>query len=242
MTLSSSQYTAMFERDGYILVPHVFSREQVAEFKQEIKRVLDAARQEAIDAGRPAHRVGHHGVFVGLAARSPLFREAIADERLANLLEAVIGPNVEFLSDKVVFKNHDEDFGTPWHQDWSYWYGSHKVSVWIPLDDVTPENGCLRLVPGSHRAAINHNGKVEDDHGFNHRIDADQIPADTVVTAPLEAGGALIFHDLTLHASHDNTSGKERWVWIPTYRDARAEDPDYEWATAARIVRGSKTD
>src|SRR5690606_9748522 len=138
--------------------------------------------------------------------------------------------NVEFLSDKAVFKNHEEDFGTPWHQDWSYWYGSHTVSVWVPLDDVTPENGCLRLVPGSHRMVVTHDGAADDDHGFNHRIDAAQIPAEAVVTAPLEAGGAIIFHDLTLHASHDNTSGKDRWVWIPTYRDASAEDPDYEWA------------
>lgn len=242
MTLSAAQYAEMFDRDGYIMVPHVFSKDQVAAFKQEIVRVLDDARQEAIAAGRAAHRVGHHGVYVGLAARSPFFREAVASKALVDILEMVIGPNVEFLSDKVVFKNHEEDFGTPWHQDWSYWYGSHKVSVWIPLDDVTPENGCLRLVPGSHRAAVVHDEAVEDDHGFGHRVDASQIPDDAVVTAPLEAGGALIFHDLTLHASHDNVSGKDRWVWIPTYRDARAKDPDYEWAIAAQVVRGTKTE
>ena len=60
------------------------------------------------------------------------------------------------------------------------------------------------------------------------------------VTAEIEAGGAVFFHDLTLHSSHPNRSGEERWVWIPTYRDANAEDNDYPWAVACEGPTWSK--
>jgi phytanoyl-CoA hydroxylase len=240
MTLSSVDLAEQFSRDGYLIVPNLFTRDEAQQLKTEIQQILEGVRQEARAAGKDPNRAVRHGVFVGLAARSDLFKQAVQDPRLVEVLKAAIGPNVEFLSDKVVFKSHDEDFGTPWHQDWSYWYGSHKLSVWVALDDATEENGCLMLVPGSHRDARLHDGDSSDDKGFAHRIDTDAIDPETVVSAPIEAGGAIVFHDLTLHASHQNRSGRDRWVWIPTYRDAQAEDPEYSWAVAATVVAGTR--
>ena len=46
------------------------------------------------------------------------------------------------------------------------------------------------------------------------------------------------FHDLTMHASHPNTERRERWTWVPTYRDAQADDPEYSFAVANVVVRG----
>jgi ectoine hydroxylase-related dioxygenase (phytanoyl-CoA dioxygenase family) len=229
-----------FQQDGYFIVPNLFSREETQALKTEIQRVLEEVRQEAITKGQDPKRVAAHGVYVGLAARSPLFRQAVRDARMADLMEAAIGPNVEFLSDKVVFKSHDKDFGTPWHQDWSYWYGTHKVSAWVPLDDATVENGCLRVLPGSYLAPVTHDGVGSEDKGFVHQLKPESVDESRAVTVELEAGGAIVFHDLTLHASHANTSGRDRWVWIPTYRDARAEDPEYSFAVATAVVRGSK--
>ena len=60
------------------------------------------------------------------------------------------------------------------------------------------------------------------------------------ITAEISAGSGVFFQDLTLHASHPNRTGVDRWVWIPTYRDAQIEDPPYSWATAATVVRGKK--
>ena len=105
---------------------------------------------------------------------------------------------------------------------------------------LTVENGCLKLFPGSHKSAIVHDGDASDGHGFGNRLRPDAIDENLAVTAELEAGGAVFFHDLTLHSSYPNRSGAERWVWIPTYRDAKAEDTDYPWAVAAKVLRGEK--
>ena len=230
MSVDFSDLQTNFEKTGFAIVPNLFTRSEVRKLKLECIDILNVVKKET------GHVAGH-GVYVGLAVRSPVFQKAVADTRLLNVLENILAPNIEFLSDKVVFKSESMTFASPWHQDWHYWHGAHKLSIWVALDDATLENGCLKLFPGSHKSAIVHDGDASDGYGFGNRLRPDAVDESLIVTAELEAGGAIFFHDLTLHASHPNTSGAERWVWIPTYRDAEVEDTDYPWAVAAKVVR-----
>lgn len=227
-----------FAETGFAIVPNLFTRPEVLRLKSECIDILAAVKAETgVDT---VDTVAGHGVYVGLAARSPVFQTAVGDTRLIDILTGILAPDIEFLSDKVVFKSAAMDFASPWHQDWSYWYGAHKVSIWVALDDATVENGCLKLFPGSHKAAVVHDGDASDGHGFGNRLRPGAVDETRAVTAELAAGGAVFFHDLTLHASHPNRSAAERWSWIPTYRDANAEDTDYPWAVAAKVLRGEK--
>ena len=238
MTTSLEKQAQSFARDGYLIVPNLYRREETEALKEEIKKILQEIRRESKGDSSATKFVDETGVHVGLAARSSMFRRAVRDARLVDIFEAIIGPNVEFLSDKVVFKDDDRHIASPWHQDWPYWQGTHKISVWVALDDATPENGCLKLMPGSHLKSIIHDGDKSDGSGFGHRVRPEIIDESAAVTAPIEAGGAVFFHDLTLHASHPNSERRERWTWIPTYRDALAEDPEYSFAVANTVVRG----
>lgn len=222
-----------FVETGFAIVPNLFTRDEAQRLKLECIDILEAVKAET------GHVPGH-GVYVGLAARSPVFQKAVGDERLLDILAELLAPDIEFLSDKVVFKSESMTFASPWHQDWHYWHGAHKHSIWVALDDATVENGCLKLFPGSHKSAIVHDSDASDGHGFGNRLRPDAVDESLAVTAEIEAGGAVFFHDLTLHASHPNRSGEERWVWIPTYRNAKAEDNDYPWAVAAKVLRGEK--
>ncbi|MBM3216775.1 phytanoyl-CoA dioxygenase family protein [Candidatus Poribacteria bacterium] len=238
--VASSELAKAFAEEGYVIVPNLLTRAETIEIKRETRLIVDRVREDvALSGGDPVAAL-RTGVVVGLAARSEFFKRAVADPRIVDILEAIQGPNVEFLSDKVVYKQEGTEFGSPWHQDWPYWRGTNKISVWIPLDDATPENGTLKVLPRSHIEFVTHDGDSSDGYGFGHRLRPDAIDESQAVTAELEAGGAVFFHDLTLHASHPNQSGADRWVWIPTYRDAQAEDPAYPWAVAAAVVRGSR--
>jgi ectoine hydroxylase-related dioxygenase (phytanoyl-CoA dioxygenase family) len=97
----------------------------------------------------------------------------------------------------------------------------------------------MKFMPGSHRSAAVHDGDASDGLGFVHRLDPKAVDESKAVTAAMEAGSAAFFHDQTLHASYPNSAGKDRWVWIPTYRSTHNDDPHYEWAVAARVVRGT---
>ena len=238
MNAAISEIAQSFARDGFVVVPKLFRRDEVKLFKEGIQEILKEVRQESEGEDGPRKMVDETGVYVGLAARSEMFRQAVRDSRLVDILEAILGPNVEFLSDKVVYKDEETHIASPWHQDWPYWEGTHKISVWVALDDATPANGCLKLLPGSHLGSVIHDGDMSDGSGFGHRIRPETIDEGMAVTAPVEAGGAVFFHDLTMHASHPNTERIERWTWVPTYRDAQAEDPPYSFAVANYVVRG----
>jgi ectoine hydroxylase-related dioxygenase (phytanoyl-CoA dioxygenase family) len=130
-----------------------------------------------------------------------------------------------------VFKNAKTNFNSPWHQDWFYWQGSNKLSVWIALDNATPENGCLRLAPGTHHKVFEM-ALVDDGNGFNRRITDESLQGLPIETVPVQRGDAVIFHDLALHGSCPNVNGQERWSAISTYRDAGQTDDSTVWNTA----------
>jgi ectoine hydroxylase-related dioxygenase (phytanoyl-CoA dioxygenase family) len=224
---------AAYARDGFVVVEDIFTRDDVARIKAECRRVLD----EAI-AADPKNGVAQHGVLVGITARSALMKAVNADPRIVEPLRAIMGPDIEFLSDKLVYKSSDMGFGSPWHQDWHYWHGQNKVSVWIALDDATPENGCLKMLPGTHHRAVTMTGKSGDGKGFDFRMDPKDIDESKVAVIRAKAGTAVIFHDLALHASFPNTSGADRWALISTYRSAAAPDFAYGWASARFMVAG----
>lgn len=235
--MNPSAFADNFQRDGFAVIPRLFNRDDTDRLKTECKRIVQQVAAEAEAQGREPKTLFPAGVCVGLAQRSKLFHQAVADPRLLDALEALLGADIRFLSDKVCFKNEDTTFDSPWHQDWSYWGNDHKISIWIALDDATIENGCLKLLPGSHKLHLTHDGDASDGHGFGHRLDPKSVDETEAVTAEIEAGGAVFFHDLTLHASHPNAAKQDRWVWIPTYHNANGDEPLQRWG-AARVVRG----
>ena len=235
--LTATDFKTTFERDGYVIVEDLFTREEMVQAKEETRNVLARVRAKA----PPGRAPKDSGVFVGLTLNSAYFKGLNADPRLVDVLEQIVGPNLEFWSDKIVYKSAGVDFGSPWHQDWTYWKGAAKFSVWIALDDATPENGCLKFIPGSHKKHFHHGGSDTEGIGFGNRLRPEDVDESQAVVTPARAGTAVFFHDLTLHSSFQNKSGKDRWALISTFRDASQDDLAYDFAKAAFMVRGVRT-
>jgi len=87
------------------------------------------------------------------------------------------------------------------------------------------------VIPGSHQSAVEKR-EIEDGKGFSFRITDEQIRGMPVETVPVKRGDAIFFHDLTLHASCPNTSSRERWCAISTYRSGAEHDTSTVWQTA----------
>ncbi len=233
---------AQFNADGYLIVDALLTADECARYAAEVDDLVAELRAEAVAAGQDPQTVLATGVFVGLSLRRECFRALSEDSRLVDPLESLWGPDIGFLSDKVVFKDSGVGFGSPWHQDYAYWLGSHKLSLWIALDEATEENGCLLLLPGSHRQEYRHD-KVQDAAtagGFGNRLDPAKLGLEReAIVAPLRPGGAVFFHDLCLHASLPNRNGAPRRALIPTYRNLAEPDEDYPSLPAARRIRGA---
>ena len=208
-----------YQRDGFVVVEQLYSDSEALEWKAILKKRL--VEEGKLD--EPS------GVRVWMPESMDSYTQSkVLDGRVVAVLQQLVGPNVEFLSVKAVFKNAKTNFNSPWHQDWFYWQGTNKISAWIALDDATPENGCLRMVPGSHHRHFTMRN-VEDGHGFNRRVTDEDLAGLPIETVPIRRGGAIFFHDLALHASCPNSSGQERWSAIATYRDASQKDDSTVW-------------
>jgi hypothetical protein len=224
---------AAYQRDGFVVVKGLYSGEEMLAWKKLMGEVLDAEKRAA---KKDEWDITDSGVRVWMSDLiHPTLREAMRDDHVVPILNQIIGPDVEFLSAKAVFKNAKTAFPSPWHQDWFYWEGANKVSIWIALDDATPANGCLKFVPGAHRKVFNKTTASEN--AFTFRITERDLEGWPVATIEVRRGDAVFFHDLAVHSSYPNTAGTDRWSLISTYRDASVLDSATVWKTAM-IVSG----
>ena len=102
----------------------------------------------------------------------------------------------------------------PWHQDKSYWPDAKAnpvITVWIPLVGATLENGCLHILPGTHRRRLlTHHRETYSGTGYT-AVDVARRRKPEVVALPLGRGGAILFNDRCIHMSTPNNSEQVRW-------------------------------
>jgi ectoine hydroxylase-related dioxygenase (phytanoyl-CoA dioxygenase family) len=141
---------------------------------------------------------------------SPAARAALAHPRVVQGLTAVIGPNVKAMQSMLFIKSEGKP-GQAWHQDEFFIPTRDRslTAVWIALDDATVENGCLWVLPGSHRPGVLYPTHEQSDPRFDCTVEAHQFPyADTdAVPVEIPAGTAVFFNGYLLHRSLEN-SGK----------------------------------
>jgi len=108
----------------------------------------------------------------------------------------------------------------PWHQDKSYWPDANSnpvITVWVPLVDSTLENGCLHVLPRTHRTKFlswhqtSTAFKADNVSATYREIDGEHVSRHQVLPIPLEAGGAILFNDRCIHMSTPNNSTTVRW-------------------------------
>ena len=99
----------------------------------------------------------------------------------------------------------------PWHQDINFWplEPPLNTSAWIAIDNVTVENSCVQIIPGSHRQSLSH-VKAEAGVAFGEMADPDAFDASRAINMELKPGEFFIFSERTLHRSSVNTSDKRR--------------------------------
>jgi hypothetical protein len=129
------------------------------------------------------------------------------------LVEAVVsiyGPDIVLWSSNFWIKEPRTGKEVPWHQDINYWPLDPPINItaWIALDEVTTENSCVRIIPGSHKNALPHlptAGKF-----LGEEVDPNFIDESRAVDMELRPGEFFLFSERLLHHSFPNTSDKRR--------------------------------
>jgi phytanoyl-CoA hydroxylase len=208
------QQASDYRGQGFVIVPDVLGPPLLDRARAEATAICRGDRG-AVNGVTPA---GAHEDDAAVLRRylcihfphkvSPRLRDVARLPAIVDVLTGVIGPNVKLVQSMLFIKSEDMP-GQAWHQDESHIPTRDRslTGVWIALDDATVENGCLWVLPGSHRRGVLY--PVEDStdprfdgtpqaRGFPHR-DEDAVPVE------LPAGAALVFDGHLLHRSLPNT-------------------------------------
>jgi phytanoyl-CoA hydroxylase len=222
-----------YERDGYVIVRQVIDESLV----EQARRHIDWLRQRYPDT-RP-EQLDHEIVGEG----DPFWIRLVSDDRLLDLAQQFIGPNIALFASHYIAKPPFEGQPVLWHQDGSYWPLNPMVVVtlWLALDESVPENGCLRIIPRTHLQQlvdIRERPDVENVLGSEMNVDPDSIRESEAVDVVLSPGDVSIHHPNVVHGSEPNDS--PRWRrgltirYIPTSTRIVTDSP---WPSAF-LLRG----
>lgn len=213
-TSLTNELQAAWEKDGFFILPEILSEKECEELKQESLSIL----QKHAKPGATVH--------LGCAAVSENFARLAEHPRVLEALGAIMPDGIEFLSDKIVYKKPGKSFATPWHIDAWYWKNTRpKISVWIPFEDTSAENGTLTVVPGSHRRTWGLRQTDGVNGEFSNELENSNTPtAEEILVCELKKGSAVVFSDLVLHGSTPSQGAKERYAIISTYH-APGDEP-----------------
>jgi chlorinating enzyme len=192
----------MYEQQGIVFPIRVLSDGEVAEFRAALEAV-------ATDSERRMDQ---------LHIRYDWAYRLASHEAVLDAVESLIGPNILIDGNLVFYKPpHDASYAS-WHQDsvYSGWHLTPSVSAWIALTASEPANGCMRVIPGSHKQGLLEHDNIEDPNLLNRRgerlrMDVDESQAVDVVLKP---GEMSLHHSNIVHGSNPNTSDRPRIGFI----------------------------
>ena len=147
----------------------------------------------------------------------PVWRLA-THPRVLDTVEAVLGPDVMLLASNFFCKYPADERGerfVAWHQDVTYWglEPPRAITAWIAIDDADVENGCMSVIPGSHRLGLLEHSKSDRAGNLlsiNQEVPDALFDERRAVSMPLWAGQASLHDGMLLHGSHPNRSSRRR--------------------------------
>lgn len=233
----SEERVAAYGRDGFVAVENVLSPAEVETALAAVEDLLHG-RVPGYDGVQPEpeQRERWPGMAPderALAVRK-LWRFVPFEPRLDvltrhpvlhGILQRLLGEECRLIQDMALLKPPFVGSEKPWHQDMAYfdWSPPEKViGVWIALDAATAENGCMHVLPGTHRE-----GPVPHVHARDCQIPDANVQTERDVIVPLAPGGALFFSALLHHGTPPNPGPSRR----------RALQYHYAGASATRISK-----
>lgn len=217
-TLTERQRTSFWSQ-GYAIFVGVVAEDVLVETRRIAERLLSTRAGRATgdlldligddasdDAVQPQLLMPVN--YAPELAASPLRTAAWAIAR------HLLGDAVEYQGEHIIAKPPRSDVETPAHQDEAFWGGdlNHQaISIWIPLQPVDEESGCMRFAPESHRLPLGEHRLHRDDPRSNC---FELIDVPPLRSAPMSAGDLSVHHCRTIHAACDNRRDVARYAYI----------------------------
>jgi len=202
----SDDEVAAYRRDGFLFPLPLLSNSEAHDLRSAIETSQERAKSVP-NMFQYTFNVPH---LVIPEVHDLVWRADILDR-----VESVMGPNLMLWSASFFIKEPQTTDFVSWQQDLRYWgldNDAHELSVWLAVTDVTPDNGAMRFVPGSHRGGlVEHRDTFAADNQLSRGQElAFDVDENEAVTVALKAGEVSLHHGSLFHASGPNTTDDRR--------------------------------
>jgi len=246
--LTDAQW-ASYQRDGYLRLGQVASDAQLALLQRRMDEIMLGTApvnydrmlmQLDSDTGKYEEAGPQTKGFKGATLNyrkiqdlefDPAFLEYMQHPVFREICARTHGEATPINCFRAMFMNKPARKGTvlPWHQDrWPMLDRDPQITIWTALDPATIANGCVQIIPGSHRSLVN----PEHGSGFVTKEQADEVVSrNTPLPIELKAGEVVLLHNWTLHHSDTNKTDVSRRAFSACYMDAATRSSNGETFT-----------
>ena len=228
----SEQQIAQYQRDGFIILRQVCTKEELEPYRKAISALVKAyaASRQALSErdtyGKAFLQIG------SLWQRDELAKKFVFAERFASIAAALSqSSRIRFYHDQALYKEHSGGF-TPWHQDQYYWPLDTRqaLTMWMPLVDASVDMGTMSFAAGSHKQGYLTQINISDasEAYFKDYLAKSGFPV--TGSGDLQAGDATFHNGWTLHRAGSNRTDRMREVMTVIYYPdgTRLLRPEYE--------------
>ena len=211
----SREIKQKFDECGYVVIRGFLNEEEVTELRREIVRYIEETLP-AVPSSDIVFEVkndpGTIKQLVRMCEYDSYFQKLISSERFQSLAELLLGNTVVGKNMQWFNKPVEVSRATPPHQDGYYFMlqPNEAITMWLALDEVGEDNGCVRYVAGSHLRGLRVHEHTTTP-GFAQAIpDYSDDDAEREVAIEAMPGDLLVHHSLTIHRADPNHSQRKR--------------------------------
>ncbi|WP_372629557.1 phytanoyl-CoA dioxygenase family protein [Cohnella sp.] len=212
--------TSNLQESGFCVVRNAVDSATLAamrEFTEDLIHFVDHQGLDPFYKYYLPHR-NENGVFLDVFQRHPEFHNWAKLPSVLDQLENVIGPDIFLYENSLLYKPKGKKNGVPWHQDFiSRAHEPIKYIVWVAIDDAKIENGCLKVIPGSHKNGLYPYHTVQGE-AHHSRINQEYVDESKAIYLEMDAGDAVIFSSHLFHSSEEVHSDKPRRAFRAAYQ------------------------
>ncbi|GLV54971.1 L-proline 4-hydroxylase [Dictyobacter sp. S3.2.2.5] len=232
----TEEQVAFYEREGYLVLPQFLTAEDLAPVRAALAEKVSWIADDLYHDGLIADKLEQRPFETRLADlfadltdkeflrygrgwrdRQPGLFHLISQPKILDAIESLIG--AEIFANPVYNVRpkvpHVAAGAVPWHQDKSYWPDANSnpvITAWVALVDANEENGCLQIMPRTHRQRVlSYHAETYSGTGYTELDEQHVAKKNQVISLPLAAGGVILFNDRCIHMSTMNNSQVVRW-------------------------------
>jgi len=202
MTGLTSQQLDHYKNKGYVSPVSALSSIEAKEIRDEI---------EKIEKNWPGALEGINRNYIHLI--SPMLNKICLNKNILDAVESVIGKDILICGTTLFIKDPKEKGFVSFHQDAKYigLEPNNWVTVWVAITDANENNGCMRMLPGSHKDSLKHHEQKFDENNLLTRGQTiENVSLDNTDPVILKAGEMSLHHPLIVHGSGLNYSNDRR--------------------------------